>query len=332
MIKEEPAGEEMQNPTKEFANLKARNEILEKEVKTVRQSINNWRKDSKNISEQILNTVNKDIDSKIEKLVQAKKDLNDDVGTITQNIKQEVFQLDKLGRKSVIDEITKAKIDIIDHVSGELGVDDIEGPNMKEAFVNNLKDELGLEGIKTEQDTFEKSISSLKTSFSNLKQNLKANIKDELEVEFTNCKKKIIEEIIEEFKNGIEDIDGDISDLKDEKDEIKERLDNSEKSVSKLSKDVSSIVSDVLNLKETMKSSKAEKIMTVKNEPSCKNCKNDTCLNGNPVTLENFVELAYCKDKDGDYGYLHMHGEKRYIIYEHGGRFTLDRLYLKYSC
>ena len=77
LIKEEPAGEGMENLTKTLANLKARNEILEKEVKTVRQSVNNWRKDSKNISEQILNTVNKDIDSRIEKFVKAKKDLND---------------------------------------------------------------------------------------------------------------------------------------------------------------------------------------------------------------------------------------------------------------
>ena len=56
-IKEEPAGEEMQNITKELANSKARNEILEKEVKTVRQGVNNWRKNSENMSEQILNTV-----------------------------------------------------------------------------------------------------------------------------------------------------------------------------------------------------------------------------------------------------------------------------------
>ena len=161
-IKEEPAGEEMKNITKELANLKARNEILEKEVKTVRQGVNNWRKDSENMSEQILNTVNKDIDSRVEKLVKAKKDLNDDVGTITQNIKQEIFQLDRLGRKSVIDEITKAKNDIMDHVSGELGVDDIEGPNIKEAFVSNIKTELGLEGIKTELGNFGKSISTLK--------------------------------------------------------------------------------------------------------------------------------------------------------------------------
>ena len=106
LIKEEPAGEAMQNLTKEFANLKARNEILEKEVKTVRQAVNNWRKDSENMSEQILNTVNKDIDSRVEKFFKVKKDLDDNVGAITQQIKQEIFQMDKLGRKSVIDKIT----------------------------------------------------------------------------------------------------------------------------------------------------------------------------------------------------------------------------------
>ena len=39
----------------------------------------------------LLELVGHGVDSRIEKLVKAKKDLNDDVGTITQNIKQELF-------------------------------------------------------------------------------------------------------------------------------------------------------------------------------------------------------------------------------------------------
>ena len=41
-----------------------------------------------------------------------------------------------------------------------------------------------------------------------------------------------------------------------------------------------------------MKSSKAEKIMTAKDEPPCENCRKNPCLNGEPVTLENFVKGA----------------------------------------
>ncbi len=114
------------------------------------------------IGKKIVNDVDRKINNKVGTLVKAKKELNDDVQAITQSIKQEIFQLDRLGRKSVIDEITKAKNDIMDHVSGELGVDDIEGPNIKEAFVSNIKTELGLEGIKTELGNFGKSISTLK--------------------------------------------------------------------------------------------------------------------------------------------------------------------------
>ena len=67
--------------------------------------------------EQIMNDVDRKINNKVGTLVKAKKELNDDVQATTQSIKQEMFQLDKLGRKSVIDEIAKAKNDIIDHVN-----------------------------------------------------------------------------------------------------------------------------------------------------------------------------------------------------------------------
>ena len=61
-----------------------------------------------------------------------------------------------------------------------------------------------------------------------------------------------------------------------------------------------------------MQNSKAEKILTVVDEPShksatCKNCKNNPCLEGTPVTLGNFVAGAYCR---GTYGpkEIVMHG------------------------
>ena len=55
----------------------------------------------------------------------------------------------------------------------------------------------------------------------------------------------------------------------------KVKLEDLESRGNNLSKEVSNIGTDVLNLKEKMKDSKADKIMTVQNEPSCKNCKSD---------------------------------------------------------
>ena len=189
IVKDETAAEKMETPTaekieiltKELEELKAKQKTFEKEVKSVRQSVDNWKKDVNNRSEQIMNDVDRKINNKVGALVKAKKELNDDVQAITQSIKQEVFQLDKVGRKSVIDEITKAKNDIIDHVSEELGVDDLEGPNLKEAFVNNIKNELGLEGIKTELGNFGKSISTLKKDVTGIGFNftyLKRNVEE----------------------------------------------------------------------------------------------------------------------------------------------------------
>merc|ERR1712074_27157 len=102
--------------------------------------------------------------------------------------------------------------------------------------------------------------------------------------------------------------------------------------------DVSSMATQVKDLKERMKSSKDEKIMTVKDEPvKCKNCKSDPCLKGKLVTFGNFAELANCKDEDEDegfaYGYIHMQKGKRYFKYEHGGPFLLEQVKsLRYSC
>ena len=60
-----------------------------------------------------MNDVDRKINNKVETLVNAKKDLNDDVQTIKQSIKEEIFQMDNLGRKCVIDEITKSTATIM---------------------------------------------------------------------------------------------------------------------------------------------------------------------------------------------------------------------------
>ena len=67
-----------------------------------------------------------------------------------------------------------------------------------------------------------------------------------------------------------------------------------EKSVSKLNKEVSNIGSDVINLKVKMEKFKSGK---------CKKCKSNSCLNGNPVTEENYVKGANCRNSDGFNGH-----------------------------
>ena len=92
LIKEEPAGEKMQNLTKEFEKLKAKHEAFEKEVKSVRQSVDNWKKDVNSRSEQIVNDVDRKINNKVGALVKAKKELDDNVQDITKSIKEEIFR------------------------------------------------------------------------------------------------------------------------------------------------------------------------------------------------------------------------------------------------
>ena len=79
-----------------------------------------------------------------------------------------------------------------------------------------------------------------------------------------------------------------ISNIKQKLKTNKEKLEGSEKSVSTVSKNVSSSY-----LKLEMGNSKTEKIITVKNQPAtCKNCKNNPCLDDKPVTPENFMKEA----------------------------------------
>ena len=63
------------------------------------------------MTEKILTNINKDFDNKVNTLVKIKADINNDANTIKQNIKQELYNVDKLDRKNVIDEIAKARND-----------------------------------------------------------------------------------------------------------------------------------------------------------------------------------------------------------------------------
>ena len=124
---------------------------------------------------------------------------------------------------------------------------------------------------------------------------------------------------------------------------LKSEVNNLTTDLSKLSKDVSSIGADVLNLKEKIKSSKDEKIITVKEKPvKCKNCRKNPCLNGEPVTVENFVDGAHFEansTKGIVHGYTHIgdNGDKwiRHWTEEQQEAtevFTKKKKSLRYSC
>ena len=84
IVKDETAAEKMETPTaekieiltKELEELKAKQKTFEKEVKSVRQSVDNWKKDVNSRSEQIVNDVDRKINNKVGALVKAKKELN----------------------------------------------------------------------------------------------------------------------------------------------------------------------------------------------------------------------------------------------------------------
>ena len=83
----------------------------------------------------------------------------------------------------------------------------------------------------------------------------------------------------------------------------------------------------------------------------CYNCKSDPCLDGKPVTEENFVDGAYFRGEYGQnhdifYGYTHIGGFGKYwgkkfkgqwILYELDGKeetltFTENMKSLRYVC
>ena len=75
---------------KDMENLKAKNEKLEKEIISARYGADNWRNYAKKICAHISNDFNKNIDNKVEALVKAKNEFNDDADTIKQNSKDGV--------------------------------------------------------------------------------------------------------------------------------------------------------------------------------------------------------------------------------------------------
>ena len=60
---------------KAVGKLKSQNNKLEKEIVSARHAVDNWKEGVKNMSDQILNDVNKDIISKVEKLVKVKDNI-----------------------------------------------------------------------------------------------------------------------------------------------------------------------------------------------------------------------------------------------------------------
>ena len=93
------------------------------------------------MSEHILTNVNKDFDNKVNTLVKIKADINNDANTIKQNIKQELYNMDKLGRKNVIDEIAKARNDFWEEIKEDLGMDKSEVVTFKEGIVSLIPKE-----------------------------------------------------------------------------------------------------------------------------------------------------------------------------------------------
>ena len=49
------------------------------------------------------------------------------------------------------------------------------------------------------------------------------------------------------------------------------------------------------------------RLTTIENHNKCKNCKSIPCLDGKPITSENFVHKAYCKGSTGTKG-NNVHG------------------------
>ena len=63
------------------------------------------------------------------------------------------------------------------------------------------------------------------------------------------------------------------------------------------------------------------------------NCKSDPCLKERLLTLENFVEGAYCGDRISN-GYIYKDGKRRCINFDHGQTYSIESLGdpLEYRC
>ena len=238
-----------------------------------------------------------------------------------------------------------------------------------------------ISSLKNDVTGLQTNVSNNRTSFSNLKQNLEEMKAGDLEtrvnelnaevsntrISFNNLKRNLEEVKARDLEIRVNELKANVGNMETKFSKLRQTVDSNFKwymnkseerytewfnelsgDLSEVGKDVSRMATQVKDLKEKMddsKPGKAEKIMTVKDEPvKCKNCKTNPCLKGKLVTLGNFAELANCKDEDGDCGYIHMHkdgdcrypnmqSEKRYFKYEHGGPFPLEHVKsLRYSC
>ena len=154
--REEPDDEEKQMLKNEIEKLKTSRDNLEKEVKSVRRGLDNWKTEGKKMSEQIENNVDKKINNKLETLGKAKKELNDDVQPITLSIKQkvkdeltpELFKVNSPGRKCVQDEVEKSKKIILHNIENFLGIEFDDEDNLKDALMKNIRQEFGTDNLK----------------------------------------------------------------------------------------------------------------------------------------------------------------------------------------
>jgi len=214
--------------------------------------------------------------------------------TIIEIMKEELSTEDikeKLGIEKLFEEV--------EHLDGVVNNKiEVAVSNVKDDLTEKFKNQIKNESAGTEKmGDISKSISSLKNDVTGLQTNVSKN-----RTSFTNLQRNLGEEK-NELENKFIKLDTSFSNLKRNLEGkadvtvghcrgLKSEVNNLITDLSKLRKDVSSIGSDVLNLKGKIKSSKAEKIMTAKDEPPCENCRKNPCLNEEPVTLENFVKGA----------------------------------------
>ena len=235
--------------TKQVEILKTSKNDIEKEVKKVRRGIDNWKTESKKMWEQAENGVDKKINDKLEAMVKARKDLNGDVKTITQSIKEEIFEMDNLGRKKVIDEISQATNTIIEHVKDDLGVDIIEGVTLKDTIIEIMKEELSTDNIK-EKLGIENLIEEV--------EHLDGIVNNKIEVAVS----KVKDDLTEEFKNQIKGESAGTEKMRD----IERSISNLKNDVTGLQTNVSNNRTSFSNLKQNLEEMKARDLETKVNE------------------------------------------------------------------
>ena len=204
------------------------------------------------MSEHILTNVNKDFDNT---LVKIKADINNDANTIKQNIKQELYNVDKLGRKIVIDEIAKARNDFWEEIKENLGLDEFEGVTLKDAIVEEFKNEINGSIKRDIFDEVTRMNYEVKDDVKKAVEHLGGEI-DHLDGIVDNKNEAAGQQIKDEITGMKEDDlkDAIIEEVKKElgTDEIKQKLENCEKSISSLKTDMENeyLESEIKSLKD----------------------------------------------------------------------------------